>query len=41
MESEKDEVGRTSVGAAVVMVCVPVQVQSMAEHEVVQIGMSY
>ena len=40
MESETDEVGRTSVGLAVVMVCVRVLAQSMAEHGVVQIGMS-
>ena len=40
MGSETDEVGRTSVGLAAVMVCVRVLAQSMAEHGVAQIGMS-
>ena len=38
VESEKDEAGRTSVQIVVVMVCVQVQAQSMAVHEVARIG---
>jgi hypothetical protein len=40
VESGKDEAVRTSVGVVVAMVCVQVQAQSMAEHEVARIGTS-
>lgn len=40
MENEKDEAARTSVGIVAAMVCVQVQVQSMAEHGVARIGMN-
>jgi hypothetical protein len=39
-ESGKGEAVHTRARVAVAMVCVQVQAQSMAEHEVVRIGMS-
>jgi hypothetical protein len=39
-ESGKDEAGHRHVRAVVAMVCVQVQAQSMAEHEVARIGTS-
>lgn len=38
MENEKDEAARTSVEVVVAMVCVQVEAQSMAEHEVARTG---
>jgi hypothetical protein len=39
-ESGRDEAGHKHVRVVVAMVCVLVQAQSMAEHEVARIGMS-